>query len=261
MTELAGSKYFGAELVPADRLALIDEIRRIMRVPEIGVAFVLDEKGRLDYPDWKRGKACYFCVEDDEPDPYVPECLWEIYKTEQYHHIVWISKDVWADGTDEFFCWIIAHELQHLMQYLRNPMIPRTDNFLHDTLGSDRVEERFVNSDLPAEVDADIKAWTVLAELNGKKAADSYVAMKANSREADSKRYQDLQERTFNNGYNVESELPVLLRRYRDQLELVKQDRAKKIAEESKDFAWPVDTSRDSVVTFDIDSALAKLEP
>lgn len=145
------------------RADLVSEVMMYFEIPSHGVCIVFDDSdyGDINMGIWSANRALYKNVEVFEREDISPEHLLEIMNERSHAHLVWCSKRVGLSN-DIDFAWTLAHELRHLEQDYRNPLISRVNNFLYKAVDLSPANGWW---GLPAELDAELTARRVTSSI------------------------------------------------------------------------------------------------
>ena len=162
--------------VSSSRRNLADRILAKFSIPDTGVIIVFE---RDDYTNdlitiWGRDRMALHLNIKDGIVEMSPDHLLILMKSKDYDQLIWLSRQT-CESEDIEFTWILSHELRHLEQELHSNALSKATYFLSMTLGMVNLKEPKVQNTIPAELDANLKAWRVTREILEEKLVDDYI--------------------------------------------------------------------------------------
>ncbi len=201
------------------RRNLVDQILSCFEVPSLGVAIVFDNADYEDPSQFWINRAGHLNIKNGGLEYSSAEHLEEIMLSNNYKHLVWLSRGACA-GQDLDFAWDFSHELRHLEQDLISFTLSEASYFLSNTLINIEIEEPKIITTIPGELDAELAAWRTICKIFGLEIADSYIQNKINSGiKAEPECFRILKSHDPDTEYDVIGETIKLLRRYQLRLE------------------------------------------
>lgn len=225
------------------RRNLADKILAKYNIPDQGIVIVLEGE---DYTGdlitvWGHSAALHLSIQDGGVEEMSPEHLLDLMESKDYNQLIWLSKQA-CESQDIEFVWILSHELRHLEQELTSNALSKATYFLSRTLGLIKTEEPKVLNTIPAELDANLKAWNIAREMFGNKIVDDYVESESISGKL-KKSFEILKTYNPEATYDVIGRTVAFIKKYKNQLKDIQKD------------------SRSEIIRdFDIDSSSRQLE-
>ena len=147
---------------------LVHLITRILNIPERDILFVFDDSDYEGYinPTWSRKQALHMNLALGGIEEMSPEHLLKLMGGATHAHLVWFSKKACQKQPVEF-SWIVAHEMQHLLQDMRSHTLSRATYFLMNNLNAIDIEEPRITITVPAELEAERTAREIVTEIFG----------------------------------------------------------------------------------------------
>lgn len=164
----------------ASKLLLYERLLEKMGVPQDGVYILLDDGEDPAYSNPRYKQAFYMNIRIGGIEEMSPQHILDIMHKPDCEHFVWISPTV-ANGNEFYAAWAFAHELQHVVQDVSHPELSKVATFLRYALPAVKINARLTQLDLPAELDAEIKAKEFTISLLGLEAYQAFVSNETSS--------------------------------------------------------------------------------
>jgi hypothetical protein len=159
----------------ASKLPFYGRLLEKMDVPQNGVYILLDDGEYPAYFNPRYKQAFYMNIRIGGIEEMSPEHILDIMHKPDCEHFVWISPTV-ANGNEFYAAWAFAHELQHVVQDVSHPELSKVATFLRYAHPAVKANARLTQLDLPAELDAEIKAKELTISLLGLKSYQVFVS-------------------------------------------------------------------------------------
>lgn len=163
----------------ASKLPLYECLLDKMGVPQNGVYILLDDGEYPTYFNPRYKQALYMNIHIGGIEEMSPKHILDIIHKPDCEHFVWISPSV-ANGNEFYATWAFAHELQHVIQDVSHPELAKVGTFLRYSLPAIKTSGRLNQLDLPAELDAEIKAKEMTVSLLGLESYRAFVGNEEN---------------------------------------------------------------------------------
>jgi len=157
------------------KLPVYEHLLKKMNVPQDGVYILLDDGEYPAYFNPRYKKALYMNIRIGGIEEISPQHVLDIMHHPDCEHFVWMSPTV-ANGDEFYAAWAFAHELQHLIQDVSHPELSKVTTFLRYALPIVKKNARLTQLDLPAELDAEIKAKELTISLFGFESYQAFVS-------------------------------------------------------------------------------------
>ena len=156
------------------KLPLYERLLVKMAVPQNGVYILLDDGEYPTYfnPCYKR--ALYMNIRIGGLEEMSPQHILDIMGKLDCEHFVWISPSV-LNGNEFYAIWVLAHELQHVIQDSNHPELAKVGTFLSYALPAMKPDTQLDQLDFPAELDAELKAKEMAISLLGVESYRAFV--------------------------------------------------------------------------------------
>lgn len=158
----------------ASILPLYERLLEKMDVPQNGVYILLDDGEYPAYFNPRYKQAFYMNIRVGGIEEMSSQHILDIMHKPDCEHFVWISPTV-ANGSEFYATWAFAHELQHVVQDVSHPELSKVATFLRYALPAVKTNARLTQLDLPAELDAEIKAKELTISLLGLESYQAFV--------------------------------------------------------------------------------------
>lgn len=165
-----------------DRLGVSDERLRLMARIDADAGVVatrgyvlIDDRHHAGHANARFSEmpAFYMDIASGGPEDLSPKYVFDIMSRPDCEHFIWISQRAAAAPLPRFL-WIYAHEVQHLVQRLRDPLCARANNLIRAAYGrTDRTAK--LPLEFPAEFDAELAARNAVRRLLGADALAAYL--------------------------------------------------------------------------------------
>lgn len=153
---------------------LVLRIHQHMGMDVEGLYIVFDDYDYTGYLNrlYTNNLAFHMNVELGGIEEMSPSHILEIIENPKCKYFIWVSRTV--PLTDDMeFSWIYSHELQHMAQDIKYPNVSFLTCFLLVTYH--RVDPTTTVLDIPAELDAELKAIEILNVFFGAAACRAYL--------------------------------------------------------------------------------------
>lgn len=159
----------------ASKLPLYERLLEKMAVPQNGVYILLDDGEYPTYFNPRYKRAFYMNIRIGGIEEMSPQHILGIMDKPDCEHFVWISPSL-ANGNEFYATWVLAHELQHIIQDFSHPELAKVGTFLRYALPAIKTDARLNQLDFPAELDAEIKAKEMAISLLGLESYHAFVS-------------------------------------------------------------------------------------
>jgi len=204
-----------------EKKKLIEGIKSFFDIPRKGVCIIFDNNDYARLPSWKDRSACHMNVKRNGVEENSSSEMLMLMKSKKFSNLVWMSGRA-CKGTDIGFAWLLSHELRHLEQDRISNHLSRAGFFLYSSLRAIVIEEEKTTIAVPTELDAELKAWTVIRKLFGDSATDSFISDMQIAGEGNNS-YRLLRTYDPEAPYNVVDSTVKILLKYKTQLESLQQ--------------------------------------
>jgi hypothetical protein len=138
----ADTKIFDWAKLSEDRKILLDRLFAEFRIPEKGIAFILDKNDYFDYPNprWQY-QGLHMNIKLGGVEEISPDPLLEIMRSGNYSNLIWLSNKT-CIGDAATFVWVTSHELQHYIQDKKCHLLAVAGSFLIDNLSHKSIKNR-----------------------------------------------------------------------------------------------------------------------
>ncbi|MDD1758508.1 MAG: hypothetical protein LUQ22_07250 [Methanotrichaceae archaeon] len=160
----------------ASKLPLYERLLAKMAVPRNGVYILLDDGEYPNYFNPRYKRALYMNIRVGGLEEMSPQHILDIMGKPDCEHFVWISPSV-LNGNEFYATWVLAHELQHVIQDSNHPELAKVGTFLRYALPAMKTDAQLNQLDFPGELDAELKAKEMAISLLG---VESYRAFVSN---------------------------------------------------------------------------------
>jgi hypothetical protein len=163
-------------------LPVYERIVETMSVPKEGVYILLDD-GEYPTPSYspRYSKAFYMNIRIGGIEEMSPEHILKIMEKSDCEHFIWISPSA-TNGDPFYAAWVLAHEVQHLIQDIRYPELAKVGTFLRRAYPAVRTDIELNQLDFPGELDCEIKAKEITTFLFGIESYENFVAKEGKMR-------------------------------------------------------------------------------
>jgi len=140
----------------------------------------------------------------------------DIEDFESFDYIIYLSKDIGKDENEIFKSFTIAHELQHILQYI----YLKTHYLRHYVLVRYFEIKRFNTNELPIEHDAIRKSKEITYKILDKENVDSFINKKIMiSRKGEKKYWEKIKNININENIDLEKEMQAVWDKYKNDIE------------------------------------------
>ncbi len=157
-----------------EKRELVRKIHQYMGMDVEGLYIVFDDYDYTGYINslYTKNLAFHMNIERGGIEEMSPAHIIEIMENPDCRYFIWVCRTV--PKTDDLeFSWIYSHELQHMAQDMMCPHVSSLTCFLSLTYG--RICPDVIPIDIPAELDAELKAIEILNVLFGPDACHEYL--------------------------------------------------------------------------------------
>lgn len=173
---------------------LFCQIENLLGIPSVNLVSFFASQDNNNRPDWKdkydvkydlQGFYLNRQIESIIPNPMPEEIKDEISTISSCEHFVWISNTS-CNSSDIFLAWLYSHELQHLLQVLKNKYILIVSELL------DYAKYEMHEIDKPTEFESELTAKRIVSEIFGKQECNSFLKNMKKISQYNSVRYDKL---------------------------------------------------------------------
>ncbi len=184
---------------------LFCQIEKLLDIPPVKLVSFFASQDNNNRPDWKdkydvkydlQGFYLNRKIESIIPNPWPEEIEAEIRSISASEHFVWISNAI-CNSSDIYMAWLYAHELQHLLQVLKNKYILIVSSLL------DYAKYEIHEVDKPTEIESEITAKRIVTEIFGKYECESFLKNMKKTSRYNSIRYDKLLKLSVDSEFNV----------------------------------------------------------
>jgi len=155
-------------------MPIYERVLKTMNVPKSGVFILLDDGENPAYGNPRYSRAFYMNIRIGGIEEMSPDHVLEIIRKPDCKYFLWISPSVF-NGSEFYAAWVFAHELQHLIQDINYPELAKVGTFLYYAHPAIKSGAQLTQLDLPAELDAEIKAKQITISLFGLESYQAFI--------------------------------------------------------------------------------------
>ena len=162
--------------ISVEKRELIDAVVEHFSIEATGLCILLDDNDHEGYPNRRYAdRAFYMDIVDGGIEEMSPDYVLEAMLSPTCRHFIWMSRRACLDSLAGF-TWILAHEIQHLVQRASDKLVAQINGLLwraYPGVG----QPGSLQIDFPAEFDAELSARDAVRALLGEHALERHLAV------------------------------------------------------------------------------------